>query len=182
MAITVLCSASDPAAVLSESWTKDAGFPVYLKTFAKGCVVNLREYNGYDDSDFFASYWDAESESFKEVCYASTRGWTYPAGASIDAPPEIIEKYRAYNEGIAKAHYAACKAIEDAKPKAGKSVKVVRPVRGKAALKGGETGKVFWYGVDSFSRSYNPGYRVGIELDGDGRKVFISAGAVEVVS
>jgi hypothetical protein len=180
MAIKVLCSASDPGAVLDEYWTNEAKFPVYLKTFAKGCVVNLREYNGYDDSDFYAVYWDEESGSFKETCYASTRGWTYPCGAAIDASPELIEKYRAYEKALTLAYFEAKAAVENAKPKVGKTVKVIRSVRGKAALKGGETGKVFWYGVDSFSRSYNPGYRVGIELEG-GRKVFVSAGAVEVI-
>lgn len=181
MSIKVMCSATEPGAVLDSYWTEVAKTQIYLKEFAKGCVVSLREMNGYDDSDFYATYWDEESGTFKETCYASTRGWTYPCGASIDASPELVEKYLEYREGLTRDYYAARKAVEDAKPKAGKRVKVARAVRGKAALKGGETGTVFWYGVDSFSSKYNPGYRVGVELD-EGRKVFVSAGAVEVIT
>ena len=178
MAITVMCSPSEPGAFLSKEWSKPE-YPIYLKRFAEGCVISLREMNGYDDSDFYATYYEPESGEFKETLYASTRGWTYPCGAVVDATPEVLEKWRAYCKARNEAYYAKVAAAEAAKPTKGKTVKVIRPVRGKAALKGGETGKVFWYGEDKFSR-YSKAYRVGVELE-EGRKVFISAGAVEVV-
>ena len=64
----------------------------YMKILAVGKTLSVREMNGYDDSDFYASYWDEESQSIKEIMYATTRFWTYPANAVIDATPDIIEK------------------------------------------------------------------------------------------
>ncbi|MFD8648692.1 single stranded DNA-binding domain-containing protein [Streptomyces mirabilis] len=57
----------------------------------EGAVLRLRERNGYDDSDFLADVWDAEAGRVRTVQYATTRGWTYHNGASIDATREVIE-------------------------------------------------------------------------------------------
>lgn len=70
----------------------------YLKTWAVGKVLFLREMNGYDDSDFYATYWDDEQAKPVEVMYASTRGWTYPCGAYVDATSEVWTSYKAYVE------------------------------------------------------------------------------------
>ena len=66
-----------------------------LVTFAKGKVVSLREANGYHDSDFYATFLNDNGE-FVDYCYASTRGWTYANGATIDATPETMEAYAAH--------------------------------------------------------------------------------------
>jgi hypothetical protein len=55
----------------------------YLYRFFPGRVVALRERNMYDDSDFYARVW--HRGRFREVEYASTRGWTYFNGATVDA-------------------------------------------------------------------------------------------------
>lgn len=62
-----------------------------LFRFAVGRVVSLREMNGYHDSDFYATY--QSDHGFNEIEYATTRGWTYANGASIDATPEVAERY-----------------------------------------------------------------------------------------
>jgi len=62
-----------------------------------GLCLSDREYNGYDDSDFYMAVWDEVSQSIKEVCFASTRGWTYPCyGSTPDATPEIRTLAQAY--------------------------------------------------------------------------------------
>lgn len=65
----------------------------------EGAVLRLRERNGYDDSDFYALVWDEEQQATREIMYATTRGWTYHNGASIDATHDVIEKAVAYMTG-----------------------------------------------------------------------------------
>lgn len=69
--------------------------PLYLETTHKGLVLALGENNYYDDSDFYAEVWNPEKKGVDKVYYASTRGWTYPNGASVDATPEVCEAYEA---------------------------------------------------------------------------------------
>ena len=62
-----------------------------------GLCLSEREMNGYNDSDFFMTIWDEEKSEPREVMFATTRGWTYPAmGSSVDATPEVRAKYDAY--------------------------------------------------------------------------------------
>jgi hypothetical protein len=121
MAITMMCAKDAPGAVRSDYWSKSngGGHEIYLLTEYVGCVVSMREMNGYDDSDFYATVWDEASGSFKEFCYASTRGWTYPNGATIDASPELMAKYAEYCREFAegkKALLASLKGGADKKP------------------------------------------------------------------
>lgn len=62
----------------------------------KGLVVSMYEHNGYDDSDYYAIVYD--NGEFKEIHYASTRYWTYDCNAQIDAPAELIQKYKEHCE------------------------------------------------------------------------------------
>ncbi|UTU07998.1 hypothetical protein CcrC1_gp312 [Caulobacter phage C1] len=64
----------------------------------KGCVLSLGEVNGYHDSDFYAIVWDEADQATRRIEYASTRGWTYDCGASIDATDEVKAAYAAYEE------------------------------------------------------------------------------------
>ena len=59
----------------------------------KGCVLALREHNGFDDSDYYALVYDKEKDSFYEVEYATTR-FACSSYAVVDATPEIVELYR----------------------------------------------------------------------------------------
>jgi len=62
--------------------------------FAIEYVVATRERNMYDDSDFFATYWDVERKAFVEIEYATTRAWSYENYAKVDAPEEIQAAYQ----------------------------------------------------------------------------------------
>lgn len=177
MPITVMCSAGDPGATLYTN----AGFGVtgeskiYTRTFAHGCVVGEREANYYDDSDFYATYWDAEAGEFKEVMFASTRGWTYAAGAVVDATPEVMAKWEAHLE--AKA--AERRAYQATLPRVGRMVRIV-PNNGKAKHLAGQVGVIFWM-QEQRSRygSWHVGTRVGVRVDDE--KAFLDSSKVEVI-
>lgn len=62
----------------------------------EGCVLQTFERNGWDDSDFYAIVWDEAEQCIKDICYATTRGWTYANHAVVDATPEVIAKAQAY--------------------------------------------------------------------------------------
>jgi hypothetical protein len=183
MAVRMMTEAETPGAVLDEYWTKQTGRDVWMVETHQGLVLELREMNGYDDSDFYARVWNDETGTVDRVTYASTRGWTYPNGAAVDATDEVKAKYDAFvAKELAEARAAAA-AREAAMPAKGKKAKTVRNVRGKNAVEAGVTGTIFWVGEDKFSKSYYGApvkLRVGFEAD-DGRKVFLASNAVEVV-
>ncbi len=66
------------------------------KELFKGLVVAKYEYNGPNDSDFYAVIFDGET-SF-EYCYASTFSGNFWGSATVDASPEWQEKYRRHVE------------------------------------------------------------------------------------
>lgn len=63
----------------------------------EGKVVNVREANYYDDSDFYATYWDEGKQEFVEYMYHTTRCaglmgvW---APRNPDAPADLMAKYQ----------------------------------------------------------------------------------------
>lgn len=140
--------------------TAESGFdrcaifgPLYMETTHKGLVLALGEYNGYDDSDFYAIVWDVEKREPARVVYASTRGWTYPNGATVDATDAVREAYNAYEAARAEAADKARQAAEAAEaarratiPGRGDSAVVV----GGRKVKKGTTGKVLWTGAGSY--------------------------------
>ena len=158
----------------------------------RGQVVGLRERNGYDDSDFFAIVFDGEEA--REIMYATTRGWTYPAGASIDASDELMEKYREYKREKARQWQEHIRAEKAKIPYEGKTVQFKRSAtkRQKYQYKKGDTGKVFWFGQDRYQRVYHGTknqitgvefpwyYRIGVLL-ANGTRVFAAATTVEVI-
>jgi hypothetical protein len=176
----MMASSTDAGAFL----TKYDGKDLWMVESHAGLVLNTYERNGYDDSDFYATVWNDEKGMPEHVMYASTRGWTYPNGAAVDATDEVKAKYEAYMAAL-RAEYAADKAAaEAAKPKAGRKAKTVRNVKGKHAIEAGVTGTIFWVGVDRFARNYGgrASMRVGFAPD-DGRdKVFLAENAVEVLA
>lgn len=71
--------------------------PLVLAETHVGLCLWEREANYYDDSDFFMSVWDEESQSIKEIMFATTRGWSYPCmGSRPDATPEVKAKADAW--------------------------------------------------------------------------------------
>ena len=106
---------------------------LYMETTFVGCVISTRERNGYDDSDFYATVWNEEKQAPESIEYATTRGWTYPNSAIVDATPEVLAKYRAY-----RIESGTKQAVQDdielsAKPSAGK---VCRVFKGRKYPKG----------------------------------------------
>lgn len=69
--------------------------PVILRSTHHYQVVTKREENRYQDSDFYAVVPNGRG-GFEEICYASTRGWTYANSARIDAPPSLIKEYKTW--------------------------------------------------------------------------------------
>jgi len=143
--------------------------PLYMKTSYVGCVVDTGEINGYDDSDFYAVVWDDAKQEFKRVVYASTRGWSYPNGASIDATPEIAAKYAEMQEAKYRAIQERKRMDRLMRVERGKQVKIVRGRK----LPKGLIGICFWVGQTRF------GWSVGIESE-RGRE-FTALGNVEVI-
>lgn len=151
--------------------------PVFKTSYA-GCVLETRERNYYDDSDFYAIVWDEAARCIKDVDYATTRAWTYNNGAVVDATPEVLAKARAYQAARIFEAWQAKNIAQAQEPTVGKTVTVVRGR--KVPL--GTVGVVTWVGKGkrfSASRWATPDVRVGIQL-GDGQRVFTSAKNCEV--
>jgi len=180
----MMCDATTPGAVKDEYWSKQTGQEIWMVETHQGLVLATGEYNGYDDSDFYAVVWNEAAGHTERVTYASTRGWTYPNGAAVDATDEVKAKYAARCATITAELRARNAAAEAAKPAKGRRARTVRNVKGKNAIEAGVTGTVFWVGQDSYGKSYYgaaPKMRVGFKAD-DGRKVFVAANAVEMVA
>lgn len=118
MAIINLCNVTDKGATGSHN---GAGYPNRLfEKNADGSYIYvpgptaywtrlsheglcLRDYerNGYDDSDFHMIVWNVDRNEPEDICFASTRGWSYPCyGSWVDATPEVVEKYNLYKRGM----------------------------------------------------------------------------------
>lgn len=53
------------------------------------------ESNGRDDSDFYMMVWDFELKRPKPICFASTRGWSYPSyGSKPDATDYVLDLWK----------------------------------------------------------------------------------------
>lgn len=170
------------------------GRPLYMEITHVGLVLSTGEVNGYDDSDFFAVVWDTVKAEPARVTYASTRGWTYPNGATVDATPEVLEAYAAHQTRKA-AEARVYREAERAKlPEVGKVVKVVKGRK----VPIGTVAQVFWTGPDTYDRGsryanpharelhlavlgFNPKQyaRIGIQL-ANGSRVFTASANVEV--
>jgi len=167
----------------------------------KGMVVEERERNMHDDSDFFATWYDKDTDTHGEVMTGSTRGWTYFNGSSIDADEETMAAWLANRERAAESGRkwrAEKEAAAEAKiPSKGKRVRVTSK---RSKVPHGTEGVVFWFGESSYASPYrhkyrNPyaglvstksemllgdrrHYRIGIKTD-EGQKHFCAATWVE---
>lgn len=181
--------ASEPG-IIREVWD---GHEVFMETTHVGLVLETRERNGYNDSDFYAVVWNPEKGKTEHIEYGTTRFWTYPNSASVDATPEVRAAYEAWQTQCREAERARSEAERAKMPDVGKRVRIIG---GRKVPKGTEC-EVFWFGKDSFqearSRRYaNPyasllgfhyhpeEYRVGVRLL-NGNKVFVSAKHVEII-
>lgn len=144
---------------------------IWLYENYHGLCLYEREYNGYNDSDFYMVVWNPETQKTESHEFASTRGWSYPCYAShADATPEVLAAYEQFKrDQEAKADAARAEQIRRT-PAKGKTLKVVRGRK----VKIGTTGICFWLGNSNF------GQRVGIK-DSDGTVYWTSIKNVEVI-
>jgi hypothetical protein len=129
--------------------------PLYMKTTHVGLVLETGEYNGYDDSDFYAVVWNREKQHTERIIFATTRGWTYPNNAVVDATPEVKAEYNAWCERMRAKAKAEREAKEAATPRKGKTLEVVKGRK----VPVGTRGICIWMGSGQY------GERVGIKDD-----------------
>jgi hypothetical protein len=146
-----------------------------MRTTHVGLVLDTGEINGYDDSDFYAVVWNPAEKKIERVTYASTRGWTYPNGAAIDATPEVRQEADAFlKAGRREAALAAWRAKNKADARSPIKGRVVVVARGRKVPLGTE-GVVIWKGAGHY------GERVGVK-DAAGTVHWTAAKNVDVVN
>lgn len=146
----------------------EATYTLVSHVTAEGCVIATRERNGYDDSDFYAIFWNEEKGEIDSREYASTRGWTHNNHATVDVTEETMELARAWKAAqLAKGleFYHKRQAGERPAIKVGDDVFVSNPRARKVSF--GESARVFWAGPNQ----YGSGTCLGLEY-ADGRRVF----------
>jgi hypothetical protein len=137
----------------------------------QGAVLAVRERNFYDDSDFYAVVWDGQT--LKSVTYGTTRAWTYPNHAEVDATPEVLEAVRNWLRPQIVGAAIAAERTRHTDPAVLDRAVVV--ARGRAVPKG-TTGE-----VDQISLSrYDNSDRIRIRLV-DGSHVWTAAKNCEVI-
>ncbi|MCX4799623.1 hypothetical protein OG497_37850 [Streptomyces sp. NBC_01242] len=177
MSITICTGRSvegyDPNSSSNSTEAVAAHIAACHETTFTGAVLGLRERNGYDDSDFYALVWDEEQQRTREIQYATTRGWTYHNGASIDATHDVIAKAVAHETEIRFA---------DAQQRHAETVR--KGYTARATVEGGATveGVIAWIGTAReyskwAARYADPVKRYGIRVEGRKGLVFVNADA-----
>lgn len=154
--------------------------PAFIHHRFTGLVVDDRERNFYDDSDFYAVVWDAEKGEPFTVEWGTTRFPTigYGYGCAVDATPEVAAAYADYLARKSRWHNAEADYLRRTRPRHGVNVTLIRDLhpRGKPAVPKGTTGDVFWVGPGF--RKHSPD-RVGVRAL-DGSRFFAPADALVV--
>ncbi|MFD7835663.1 hypothetical protein [Streptomyces sp. NPDC059761] len=155
-------ASNSPEATAAHKATHDVKF--------EGAVLRLRERNGYDDSDWYALVWDEEQQKTREVFYATTRGWTYHNGASIDATHDVIEKAVAHTAATLLANWE-----REHGEKISKGMTASVTVKGETL-----TGMIRWEGESKprtawAARYGTPTKRYGLQVEGRTKYVFADA-------
>lgn len=165
---------------VSDYWTpeKRAAFQLWsIHTYIGRCLED-REANGYDDSDWYMTVVTPDGK-YEEICFASTRGWTYPSyGSRPDASPELMAEYRAYLEARYEASRQRRELEEIMTPAVGKTLEVIKGRK----IAHGTTGTCIYCGVfhRGYSRWADSSLRVGIKTV-TGETVWTDAKNVQVV-
>lgn len=108
-----------------------------MTSSTKICVSN-REYNGYDDSDFYSTFWVEGTEEFVEVMVGSTRFGGGRYYTDINATPEIKEMYSAWLSREAAKREATI-------PRVGKQCTLKNARKYKNMI-----GKIVWIGKSNY--------------------------------
>lgn len=151
--------------VMAEGWTEDD--PQMDVTF-KGAVLDTYEVNGHADSDFYAYVWDATQHRTRHVLYATTRGWTYPNRAEVDATPYVRALAAKYHYLSALRSVGAAAVKRARKWHRGDRVRVYKGRK----VPVGTAGEAFWVG-ERYGTT-----RVGIRQD-SGNVAWVDAAHVE---
>ena len=139
----------------------------------RGCVLSVREYNGYHDSDFYATVWDEERQCVREIEDGTTRLYAPSKYSRADASDEVRAKARNWyaTDPKIRASITKCLELAFAAIRINDEVKVVA---GRKIAKG-TTGEVFWIGRDGFRKNE---YRIGLRLI-DGSRVYTALSNLE---
>ena len=163
MSVILMCDANEFGA------TECKNYPgIFVKEVFKGCVVGLRERNGYQDSDFFARVWNAETKQVEEVMYGTTRGWTYACSAEIDATPEVRELVAAWEAEKEAKRQAELAEVRVAYASVDANVKILKAA-GRRAYRKGEIARITWVGPNQFKRGE---YQARVEFADGEREYF----------
>lgn len=157
-----------------------------------GLVLYTGERNYRDDSDFYAIVWNPATQKPETIEYATTRGWTYANSAKVDATPEVVAAYAAWQKAERALAEAAAAAREALEPRVGKVVRVVggRGPNGFVGTWVGTVAVVYWRGANQFRTYYKNGFndpsdkhnqRLGLKLP-CGWKCFTALTNVEVIT
>lgn len=176
------------------STTRDESLMEWKVTY-EGCVIQTFERNGSWDSDFYAIVWDEETQSVRQIEYATTRFWTYANSATVDITPENLAKAQAWKR---KQYVAQAIGADRAKARSvfveGRKVRILptatgrdRTVKGVKIPKGTEAYVAAWV-VDPYrTPTYRYGgtvphsYKVVLQVEGRNSLVYLADDAVEVV-
>jgi len=156
---------------------------LYLYETHVGLCLEDREQNGRDDSDFYMTVWNPEKGEPESICFASTRGWSYPSyGSNVDATPEVVAAWRAWQAKQAAEREARHLAWLATQPQVGQRVRITggrKLPKGTEAVIGWESRRPVQF---SFSR-LEP-RRLGVKPDGyTGRGyIFVTDTQVEVIA
>lgn len=124
-----------------------------------GLVVSEREENGYNDSDWYATVYDPDTDTFFEVQTGTTRhAWI--GGCSIDASDEIKQKWNDLVQKQAREREAAYYLAKRMKVGEGKTVEFVKGRK----IPIGTKGVVTWVGIDKYDPRKEK-LRVGVKLE-----------------
>lgn len=161
-----------------------AAYTLWLYDSHVGLCLQDGERNGRDDSDFYMTVWNPETQAPETIEFASTRGWSYPCyGSKPDATPEVLAAYAAYKQAADDKARQEREAQLAAMPTKGKALRVVKGRK----IPPGTVGQCFWSDTaikrDSVFGILFLGYRgrVGIDTPTHGR-VFVNVENVEVVA
>lgn len=101
-----------------------------------GCVLGIREHNGYHDSDFFATVWDPVFEVVRVISDGTTRAYAPSCIHHADASEEVKAKANAWKLQAARPGARAHLEKRALTPRAGRKVRVVKGRKVKVGTEG----------------------------------------------
>lgn len=98
-------------------WSRGRGYTTFLSHIGL-CLFDW-EQNGRDDSDWYMATWNPVKGEREDICFASTRGWTYPCyGSKPDATEETRAAHDAWRAKLVAEREALMRARQAEQDKA----------------------------------------------------------------